>query len=225
MKNNTYTVKSFKEFVKANKFAPQQAVVTKDYEIVSNENGSTFKITEESHDREQDVVFAKGLDITNFLKNPVVLWGHDSHEPPIGKCVNIDRVEDGWVATVEFVPADNPYNGYKAEGVRQMIKDGFLHAVSIGFIPKEWDFNDEGGFDITESELTEFSVVSVPCNPNALVTERSLNTTEPLIPEDVNVHDDEEIEEEDQEQAEENEKEAEKARKIKKLRFDRKKFN
>lgn len=183
MKNKTYTIKTFKENIKQNKFS-EAPVVTKDYEITSNENGSTFKITEEKPDREQDIVFAKGLDITNYLKNPVVLWGHDSSELPIGKCVNIEQVEDGWIATVEFVSEDVPYIGAKAEAIRRLIKDGFLSAVSIGFIPTEWDFNEEGGLNILKSELTEFSVVSVPCLPTALVEERTLTTAEPVVQEE-----------------------------------------
>ncbi|WP_039905242.1 HK97 family phage prohead protease, partial [Acetobacter tropicalis] len=101
-------------------------------------------------------------------------------------------VEDGWVATVEFVPEDYPYIGAKAEAVRRSIKDGFLSAVSIGFIPKEWNFNDEGGLNILESELTEFSVVSVPCHQDALVTERTLTTNEPLVQEDMDKEEEEE---------------------------------
>lgn len=202
MKNKTYTVKSFKEHIKLNKFSEMPTVV-KDYEIVSNENGSTFKITEETPDREQDVVFAKGLDITNYLKNPVVLWGHDSSDLPIGKCVNIEQVDDGWLATVEFVPEDYPYIGAKAEAVRRSIKDGFLSAVSIGFIPKEWNFNDEGGLNILESELTEFSVVSVPCHQNAIVEERSLNTEQPLVQEDMDESEEEEKSSDDEEKKKE----------------------
>ena len=212
--NKKYTMKSFKESVKNNKI-PMNAIITKDYEIISSENGATFKITEEIHDREQDIVMADGLDIENYLRNPVVLWGHDSDEPPIGKCVDIKQVADGWIATVEFVPAENPYNGYKAEGIRQMIKEGYLHAVSIGFIPKDWEFNNEGGLNILTSELTEFSVVTVPCNPNALVTERSLNTSEPLVSEDMK---------EEEEDKDQKEKDKEKQRKLKKIRFERKKF-
>ncbi|KAB8122226.1 hypothetical protein D3W54_16075 (plasmid) [Komagataeibacter medellinensis] len=185
METNFYTIKGFKERV-SEKQDVTNAVITKDYEILSSENGSTFTITTDASDREYDSISADGLDITNYLKNPVVLWGHDASQLPIGKCVNIEQVQNGWQATVEFVPGDYPAIGDKAEAIRRSIKDGFLSAVSIGFIPLEWDFNEEGGLNITKSELTEFSIVSIPCNPQALVVQRTLNTEEqPLVPEQV----------------------------------------
>lgn len=162
--------------------------VVKDFELnsisTSVSGDATFIITDDISDREQDVVYPDGLDITNFLRNPVVLWGHNADELPVGKCVNIERQNNGWIATVEFVPSDYPHIGDKAEAIRRSIKDGFLNAVSIGFIPKDWEFNENGGLNITASELTEFSIVSVPCNPNALAVERTLTTEEPVIEEE-----------------------------------------
>jgi phage head maturation protease len=43
-----------------------------------------------------------------------------------------------------------------------------LNAVSVGFIPKEASPLEEGGMEITEWELLEFSAVSVPANQDAL---------------------------------------------------------
>ena len=190
-------LKTYKSYVTKGLPLPAGTRITKDYKIKSTGSDCKFTITNETVDRDGDVVVAAGLDVSSYLTNPVVLWGHDTCDAPIGRCTSLNKIADGWEATVEFVPADNPYNGYKAEGIRQMLETGFLHAVSIGFIPKDAVFNDEGGMEITKAELTEFSIVSVPCNPDALII-RDLNTTEPLIPEDVTVEEDEEIEEADE---------------------------
>lgn len=189
-------LKTYKSYLTKGIPLPDNTRLTKDYKIKSTGNGVSFVITNETVDRDGDVVVAAGLEIDNYLQNPVVLWGHDTFDAPIGRCTSLKRVGDGWEADVEFVPVENPYNGAKAEGIRQLLQEGFLHAVSIGFIPKDAEFNEEGGMEITKAELTEFSIVSVPCNPEALII-RDLNTTEPLIPEDVNVEEDEEIEDAD----------------------------
>ncbi|GAN84045.1 HK97 family phage prohead protease [Novacetimonas hansenii] len=228
-KTKFLTVKGFKEQVKE-KLDTSNTIITKDYEILNSDTGSTFIITNDSMDRDNDIVDANGLDISNYLKNPVVLWGHDSSELPIGKCVNIEQVDNGWQATVEFAPSDYPYNGAKAESIRRSIKDGFLNAVSIGFIPLEWDFNEEGGLNITKAELTEFSIVSIPSNRDALVITRSLDdeqetNDEAETEEDEEIEEDQEqeqleLEEEIEEEQELKEKEKQKAIRKKRILFD-----
>jgi len=52
-----------------------------------------------------------------------------------------------------------------------LYKGGFLSAVSVGFIPLQWENGTkEAGYrrKYTEQELVEVSAVSIPANPNAL---------------------------------------------------------
>ena len=79
---------------------------------------------------------------------------------------------------MRFVPADVPVFGPKAEGIKQLCRSGFLFATSVGFRPLEWDFTEDEargaddwfpGIDFHRHELMEFSIVSIPANPEALI--------------------------------------------------------
>lgn len=129
-------------------------------------------------DRDLDTVSVEGWDLASYRRNPVVLWGHDSDSLPIGKCTSIFVAEGKLKADVEFVPADMPMVGPMAEAVLRMCRTGFLSATSVGFRPLEWKLTDDPargaedwlpGIDFTRQELMEFSVVSIPCNPEALI--------------------------------------------------------
>lgn len=111
-------------------------------------------------DRQGDSVQQDGWDLENFKKNPVILWAHNYDELPIGKATELGVTVRGLEITFEFAPAEaNP----KAAQVRKLMEEGFLNAVSVGFIPKE-----RNGNIITRQELLELSVVPVPANQEAL---------------------------------------------------------
>lgn len=139
-----------------------------DQETVEESRQIDFTISTETADSYNDVVKADGWDLERYLKNPVVLWAHDRHtHPPIGKASNV-RAENGSLkATAEFATKDD----YEfADNVFRLLKNGFLNATSVGFLPKEWTYDEErGGFNFIKSELFEFSVVPVPANPDALM--------------------------------------------------------
>lgn len=130
--------------------------------------GRTMEVTisTPSRDRQGDVVEPRGLDFKNFLKNPVVLWAHDSSRPPVGKVLAVEVNGEGVRAKVEFAETEF------ASEVFELYAGGFLHAWSIGFIPLRWErLSDEdgsAGFHIHEAEVVELSAVPVPANPEAL---------------------------------------------------------
>jgi hypothetical protein len=66
--------------------------------------------------------------------------------------------------------------------VYQMYVERFLHAVSVGFQPKKYEFVQaavdaerarHSGINFLQQELLEYSAVPVPANPNALAVARS----------------------------------------------------
>lgn len=126
-----------------------------------------------------DVIDQNGWDLTGFRLNPVVLWQHNSWDFPIGKCIDIGLEAGALRATVEFVEADMPMSvGELAETVLRMCKGGFLSATSVGFRPIEFDVSSDPargaddwlpGFDFRKQDLTEFSIVTVPCNSDAVI--------------------------------------------------------
>jgi len=114
----------------------------------------------ESVDRQGEIVLQEGIDIKNYMNNPVILFGHDYWSLPIGKATEIVRQVGKTVVRGVFASAEaNPL----AQQVRRLYEEGILKAVSIGFIPKEYNGNQ-----ITKSELLELSFVPVPANPEAL---------------------------------------------------------
>jgi hypothetical protein len=115
----------------------------------------------------------EGWTISNFNKNPVILWGHMSFLPPIGRG---QAFIDGVLKSKVTFDRGDPIG---AE-VDRKYREGFLSAVSVGF-----DFVDKKGAPITnwwrltpeeiETEsfydLAEISAVSVPADPKALKTQ------------------------------------------------------
>lgn len=125
-----------------------------------------FVLSTSTPDRSADTIDAKGWRLENYKKNPVVLWGHDQSIPPIGKCSNLRVSKGALVGDVEFATAEqNPF----AETIYRLVEGGFVNAGSVGFMPIKYTMNQEtGGLDFKEQELFEYSIVGVPCNPEAL---------------------------------------------------------
>ena len=120
-------------------------------------------------DRAGDVVtaqaWAKGVD--NYRKNPVLLYQH-KHDCPIGRVENIVVDKKGI-----HVEASVSEAAEKTHGVQTLIKDGALKSFSVGFRVKDGKYNrEDDSMTITDVELLEISVVSVPCNQDSLFSIR-----------------------------------------------------
>lgn len=126
----------------------------------------SFLGTSSAEDRDADIITADGWEIDNYSKNPVFLWGHDYSQPPIGRAVNLKQTDNGLVFDIEFAKAETyPF----ADTIYKLYRDGFLSAVSVGFIPKEMSQDpNTRKRTIKKKELLELSAVSVPANPEAL---------------------------------------------------------
>jgi HK97 family phage prohead protease len=174
------TLQRFKEAVRR-KETPPQGLVRKAGLLMTvndiDQRQVRFTISTASVDREGDTIALDGWDLASYMKNPVVLWGHDASELPIGRCTAIGTEGDSLVALCDFVPADMPIVGPKAEAILRMCRDGFLSATSVGFRPTEFKvagdrMADDDWYpklDFLKQELLEFSVVSIPANPEALI--------------------------------------------------------
>lgn len=124
-----------------------------------------FVGSKEEIDRDGDIVILEGIDFKNFINNPVVLWGHDSRSTPVGKVLSvmIDKVTKEAIFEIEFAETE------KGQEIESLVKQGILNATSIGFIVKDWDYDDDlGAYLFRETELLEISLVNIPANPAAL---------------------------------------------------------
>jgi HK97 family phage prohead protease len=169
----------FKSMAKKGESLPVGSVLHKQMTTVVealDDRRVRFTISNASVDRDNDTVSVEGWELGPFLTNPVVLWGHNSYDLPVGKCVEIGVENSALKAIVEFVPADVPCIGDRAEAILRMCRTGFLNATSVGFRPLDFEIaNDRGDDDwfppvnFLRQELMEFSIVSIPANPEALI--------------------------------------------------------
>lgn len=140
-----------------------------------------FVISSSSTDRAGDIVRPDGMDNKNFRTNPVVLYNHDDWKNlPIGvsleeRVIPNERVEGTMVFDLENDPQG------LANAVKGKLDKGHLSATSIRFSPFEYEMIMEtvemrggpedvwtGGFDFMKWELLEWSIVSIPCNPDCV---------------------------------------------------------
>jgi HK97 family phage prohead protease len=130
-----------------------------------------FCFSDGSVDRMGDTIDPAGWDLAAYRRNPVVLFGHKSTDPPIGRTVNVWSDGQQLMGDVAFADAATyPF----ADTIFRLLKNGFLTAGSVGFLPLEYDWADDEdsrpyGLDFKRQELLEFSIVPVPANSNALI--------------------------------------------------------
>ncbi len=118
-------------------------------------------------DRVGDIVEPLGVKFTNPM---AFLWQHDAHQP-IGT-VKFDKpTKDGitFEAEIPIIAEDGKLKD-RIDEAWQSIKIGLVRAVSIGFRAVEYAFLDEGGIRFIKSEVYELSAVTIPAQPEAIMT-------------------------------------------------------
>jgi HK97 family phage prohead protease len=128
-------------------------------------------------DRDFEIVEPSGIELDDYRLNPIVLFGHD-HDRPVGKALWVKADQDGLIAKTQYVTRPDGYQGeWLPDFVWGMVQQNVLTGKSIGFLPlevREPEPAEVGAQPslqavITRSLLLEYSVVSVPANPAALV--------------------------------------------------------
>jgi HK97 family phage major capsid protein/HK97 family phage prohead protease len=120
-------------------------------------------------DRVGDVVDPMGA---SFGKNLPLLWMH-RHDLPVGT-VNFGKPTPKGIPFEASLPVVSEPSQLKAriDEAWQSVKAGLIRAVSIGFRPIEYNvIKETGGLRFTKTEIYELSLVSVPANANATITE------------------------------------------------------
>ncbi len=130
-----------------------------------------FRISTETKDRHGDVIRSKGIQLKNFRKNPVVLFAHNAHEPPIGKSPKMEKGDGFLDADVDFFEREV---FEFADTIFRIVDVGGLKAASVGFMPLDFESLEEDsdqrfpGIDFKKIDLLEFSIVPIPANPEAV---------------------------------------------------------
>jgi phage head maturation protease len=150
-----------------------------DVQFEPGERASIDIITTDSVDHEKEVVLPDGLNLGSYRKNPIVLYSHDA-EKPIGKSLWIKGTLNGLKAKTLYATRPDNFEGdFLPDLVFALVQQSILKGRSIGFIPlvidsptpeqikarPDWE---GANVIISKSELFEYSIVSIPCNEDAL---------------------------------------------------------
>lgn len=118
-------------------------------------------------DRQGDIVEPKGIK----FKNPLpLLWQHRADQP-VGT-VKFEKATDKGInfeARIPKIEEPGPLKD-RVDTAWGEVKAGLVRAVSIGFSPIEYSIMDEGGYRYIESEVLELSLVTIPANQEAVIT-------------------------------------------------------
>ncbi len=93
----------------------------------------TICASSDNVDRLGDRIIQTGIDYKNFNKNPCILWAHEMHSIPIGRCVRHWMEQDG--KTTRTMMRIKMSEAEDASKVFDAVKNGYLRSASVGFIP------------------------------------------------------------------------------------------
>jgi hypothetical protein len=125
-------------------------------------------------------VMTDGINLTNYTKNPIVLWWHKRPNPwegrngedevlPIGKASNLRKENGQLLADVEFDPDDD-----FARKIEKKVENDFIRMCSPGLDPvtvsedEQYLLPGQKYATLVECDLVEISIADIGSNPNAL---------------------------------------------------------
>jgi HK97 family phage prohead protease len=124
--------------------------------------------TTPSPDRVGDIVEPLGVE----FKNPLpLLWQHQASKP-VGS-VKFDKpTKDGITFEAKIEKTEEPGTlKDRLDEAWQSVKMGLVRAVSIGFRSLEEAYDREkGGWHFLRTEVMELSLVTIPAQPDAVIT-------------------------------------------------------
>lgn len=126
-----------------------------------------FVLSDESINSYGFRVLTKGIDLSMFEKNPVMLYMHDQSNI-LGKWVDVKVDGEKLSGAPEFDTDDE-----LATKLSKKVEKGYLNATSIGLQVTKWGVETDklSGKEVAvalSSVLKEVSLVTVPSNRNAL---------------------------------------------------------
>lgn len=159
-----------------------------------------FVISSEAIDTYRTVFVSEGCDLTRYLQNPIVAYGHRTWSDNPDMILGTSTVfqENGQtIGRVRFEDADV---NKTADTVFKKVQAGTLRMASIGANILEWRYGDESkGEDktviyFTRWELLEWSIVPIGSNPDARKRNAQvIDEIRTAITENINVEDAQEV--------------------------------
>jgi hypothetical protein len=129
-----------------------------------------FTISTARVDLANDSITPGGIDTRDFVRNPAVLNSHNSETAPIAISTTPFVSNAALMATAKF---PQPGISEASDQIASAVGASLMRGASIGFIPGKWSFSKDParhmGIDFTETKLLEWSICSVPCNPDCIL--------------------------------------------------------
>lgn len=141
--------------------------------------------SDESVDRDNDIILASGWNTSNWLKTGALLYGHQSHELPVGTAEGAQIINNKlYIYSKLAKKGTSEWH----DAIRSLIEQKILKGVSVGFKASDYVMNEHGGRTFKSQELLEVSLTPIPANPNAgVIKSYSEDTQKKLIQEDKSV--------------------------------------
>lgn len=134
--------------------------------------GITFLVSDESVNSAGFRILTSGIDFTDFLKNPVMLWKHERYDNrllPIGRWENL-RIENGALLADAIFDEKDEF----ARQIATKVEKGIINACSIGIeviatsSENKYLLPGQTRETVTRCTLLEISLVDLPGNRNSV---------------------------------------------------------
>lgn len=143
-------------------------------------------ITTNQRDRDSEVIDPRGMDLSQFRKNAVILWAHKYDEPAIGRSEWIKAWTEPAKAGKPSLSRGLVSKGViatgisKADEIFKLLQQKILNTVSVGFIPVSGHAPTPDDIranpDMAEVQyihdktvMLEYSIVNIPSNHTATI--------------------------------------------------------
>jgi len=138
-------------------------------ELSCGKGTSAGYITTPQVDRDNEIVVTSGIGLQAYKSNPILLYNHDWHEPPIGSQSDLKMDAKGLYAQQDY--ASTPF----AQDILTLVREKHLRTYSIGFMPLKRLHRDMEGFqDALEAVVAEYGEYAKQAETADLLTTKSL---------------------------------------------------
>lgn len=136
---------------------------------------ATYTISTPAVDQDGDILVPEGClpHLDRYASNPVVLWSHELECPPVAQSINPQTKALSLTADANRVRASAWFHCLTQESAQAwaLVEAGVLRGASVGFdaVPGKMERIAGGGTRFIEWQPLEWSICTIPVNPEALV--------------------------------------------------------
>ena len=143
-----------------------------DIKEVDKEEGIVkFILSSGTPDRQGEMIDQTSWKLSDYLKNPVVLWSHDAYQPAIGQMISLGTNADSMLeGSVKFAVKEYDF----AKTLFNLVAGKFIRAVSVGFVSETSDTVNDVKV-LKDNTLYEVSLVNIPADALALAKMKGID--------------------------------------------------